>query len=208
MLLDWWKFLLVKTPMPQKDVALRFSILARSVVFKQGDEQFGGQVVDVILQDVNFDSHRLSIHLRSRTTATVCFSIPPRKDTKKTWSPARSLASHSEAFPRALRSRNEQHRKPHAKCIYNIQLYQKLAFGIQVHQWPSAVKHRNVYITHLRGIHCCFVLDYESEKWKVSECQNQSVVNAFSYMSAALPCNLRGGTGQSDGTKIRINYEL
>ena len=75
MLLDWWKFLLVKTPMPQKDVALRFSILARSVVFKQGDEQFGGQVVDVILQYVNFDSHRLSIHLRSRTTATVCFSI-------------------------------------------------------------------------------------------------------------------------------------
>ena len=27
-------------------------------------------------------------------------------------------------------------------------------------------------------------------------------------MSAALPCNLRGGTGQSDGAKILFNYEL
>ena len=31
----------------------------------------------------------------------------------------------------------------------------------------------------------CFVLDYDSVKWKVSERKNQSVVNAFQYVLSA-----------------------
>ena len=44
-----------------KDIALWLSPLARGVVLELGGEQVGGSVIDVVLQYVYFDGHRLSV---------------------------------------------------------------------------------------------------------------------------------------------------
>ena len=78
-----------------------------------------------------------------------------------------------------------------------------LAFGIRIHQWLSSGKATGMHITHPRGIYSCFVFDIHFEIYQISKRQNQSVVNAFSYMSVALPCKLRGRNRESDRAKIR-----
>ena len=62
---------------------------------------------------------------------------------------------------------------------------------------------RGTDTTYPRGIYRCLVSDYELWLWKVSMCQNPSVVNAFLYVLLSRPFGVKTRTSRKSVTKLR-----
>ena len=126
----------------------------------------------------------MSIFLWSRATATMVYIYiyyGISQDIKKTWSPALSLASRSEAPRNGLASRNEQRRSPTPICISYTSKCQYWSHWCK--DTPMAVQQMKGMYKHTQG--ASTLLCFWQTIWnflRISNRQNQSVVNAFIYV--------------------------
>ena len=119
------------------------------------------------------------------------------QDTKKAWSPALSLASRLEAFalPIVVETSNAEAPRRYV-YIWPSQRHTLHTGDNRIHQWLYG-KVRHVYITYPRRTFT--LLCFWQTIWnfpRISNRQNQSVVNAFIYvLSHCPPTSIKGAIG-------------